>query len=747
MVQNVLCNYQQIVSRIFVIFVPGTCNTASKSKSSKPAYSSTKTSLNIKESESVKTNLTSTNSVQSQSKEKMDGLQKKDSTISASRNCFQSKVSDKPNDNNVPDKDDLHSKNDHSNSDNRSCNSDSYQSQGENSRFIYVSEDEFESDSNETSSPPVDRRRKIGEDSSDWLVSGSSVESSPDSSPVAASSEIELPDMRSQEENSGGLLESGNVEEIDSHSPLEASEIATAEVNGTAVESECLDNGSSKENSSNQRPNVTTLVKLDKESQEWMESYYTEENSSVYNAVYPMPCEAEIEQFIVDTIEAVVQNLLKEMSEKTDNSLREVLKAKEPVAANNHTLSDSHVIQDGTTCSTEDNSGVQKPVELENLTCYKSEMSVESNNNCEDQSLPGYKQHTNQKTDDHFNSTELYDKVVSSQHCPNEAKSSVLSFVHGNAKEIISEPSSSSGEGNDFDGNDDIFVKLALQKGIKVGNRLPVENKESVPPDSTDHESDFERLAAKNGIRIGSSPSLSKQSSPLKEKNKKTDCYDDMFERFAAKNGIRIGSSGPQHNMSSVPQEFIPPTPSLHVPNPIPMSPTAFQIPCLIKPHFVPELQLQLDSQIMASKTNKTKASLSFEQMASKHGIKIGSKKADVDCQTDQHIFHSRASQTCNLIKIKHQSVQVDVNQNAFKDEFNTWMQEELNIVDPTAASFRGLYQDEVKARVEAERRLEVEMDKNVKLQRTTKMQINELKQQLQNQEETIEVWDENCQY
>ncbi|KAK3702885.1 hypothetical protein QZH41_014162 [Actinostola sp. cb2023] len=284
---------------------------------------------------------------------------------------------------------------------------------------------------------------------------------------------------------------------------------------------------------------------------------------------------------------------------------------------------------------------------------------------------------------------------------------------------------------------DDIFIKLALQKGIKVGNLVPSNNKTDNPTKLGKSVDEFERLALRNGIRIGASHlPLPKQDS----KSKKGDCYDDLFEKFAIKNGIKIGSDKHHPDLSNVSYELE--DPSLHVPT---TGPNCLYYDTVI-PYDVHTYSSQTeqvdwcDDQSKNVLSNKESTPRTFEELARKHGIKIGmTRKADAQCQTLRCSVDSQETQTFDLIKLKSTSVQVDVDVEAFKREFHSWMQQELNLLDSTAASFRELYCDEVDARTEAERRLVVAMDENVKSQRNTKMLIDELKEQLKSKENIIE--------
>lgn len=85
-------------------------------------------------------------------------------------------------------------------------------------------------------------------------------------------------------------------------------------------------------------------------------------------------------------------------------------------------------------------------------------------------------------------------------------------------------------------------------------------------------------------------------------------------------------------------------------------------------------------------------------------------------------------------------AIQVTAKKETFEREFNQWMMDELAAKDPNEASFRDLYEQSRIEQEELSKRLDNEMDINVKIQRNHKQLVDKLKQEITDKDEQIEV-------
>ncbi|XP_031568234.1 uncharacterized protein LOC116302945 [Actinia tenebrosa] len=300
---------------------------------------------------------------------------------------------------------------------------------------------------------------------------------------------------------------------------------------------------------------------------------------------------------------------------------------------------------------------------------------------------------------------------------------------------------------------EELFVRLALEKGIKVGNVSPVNETitQHYAKDTITGE-EFEKRALRNGIRLGGS-----HVSTMEHSNENTTSFPpvraipghvandtDVLKILAPKPNTNIAFlNGDWLNPLTTPMAPSHDGEGVFGPNAVPPFAryNGTQFNTLVK--FDTESHERMDwtnNEAGYRKTTSLRQD-SFEELAKRNGIRVGETlKRKVESQTQtENSFKSQDTQTIGLIKVGNASIQVDVTKEAFKAEYDEWMQEELSLIDPKASSFRELFLLEEEAREEAERRLAVEMDENVKAQRNTKILIDELKDQLANKEEAIE--------
>ena len=85
-------------------------------------------------------------------------------------------------------------------------------------------------------------------------------------------------------------------------------------------------------------------------------------------------------------------------------------------------------------------------------------------------------------------------------------------------------------------------------------------------------------------------------------------------------------------------------------------------------------------------------------------------------------------------------AIQVAARKESFENEFNQWMMEEIAAKDPNEATFRDLYELSRTEQEKLSKRLENELDINVKIQRNHKQLVDKLKQEIMDKSEQIEV-------